>query len=409
MRLAINFERVDPNRGGAETYVADLCRWLVRGGNEVDLYANSWREGVLPAQVRFHRVPITGSSRNDRIWSFAENSEKALRDTAYDCTIGLINTWYCDILIPQGGVHRASLDYNANRFPAGWRRSLYRVLKRLNPKFRLYEDIERSQYDPLQPRRFVAVSRMVQEHLRRYHRVSLERTRVIPNAIDPARLAVADPAGVRHDFRTRHGLSNDDLVALFVGHNFRLKGLPALLSALSYRAQQDHTARPVHVVVCGGGRLGSMRGLVKQLNLTKTVHLIGFEPSIAACYHASDFLVLPTYYDPCSLVVFEALACGLPVVTTACNGAGELITQGREGFVIESPNDRDALIEALDALANDRRRRDMAAHARILGAQQSFENHVNKLLAVCAEVADQKQRANPHRPVASLIPASVPQ
>jgi UDP-glucose:(heptosyl)LPS alpha-1,3-glucosyltransferase len=94
----------------------------------------------------------------------------------------------------------------------------------------------------------------------------------------------------------------------------------------------------------------------------------------------------------------------LPVVTTACNGAGELITQGREGFVIESPNDRDALVEALDALADDRRRHEMAAHARILGAEQSFENHVNKLLAVCEEVANRDQRATPHYSAASLIP-----
>ena len=48
----------------------------------------------------------------------------------------------------------------------------------------------------------------------------------------------------------------------------------------------------------------------------------------------------PTYYDPCSLVVLEALACGLPVITTAQNGASELLTDGVDGYVLTAPTRR---------------------------------------------------------------------
>ena len=64
MRLALNFQRVDPSRGGAETYVADLCGQLVRLGHQVDLYAESWREGVLPAEVRCIAVEAPGRTRD---------------------------------------------------------------------------------------------------------------------------------------------------------------------------------------------------------------------------------------------------------------------------------------------------------------------------------------------------------
>ena len=111
MRLAVNFQRVDPSRGGAETYVADLCGQLVRLGHQVDLYAESWREGVLPGEVRCIAVEAPGRTRMARTWNFARNSEAALRRASYDCTVGLINTWHHDVIIPQGGVRDVILGF----------------------------------------------------------------------------------------------------------------------------------------------------------------------------------------------------------------------------------------------------------------------------------------------------------
>ena len=63
MHLALNFQRVDPTRGGAETYVVDLCHRLVQAGHRVDLFAESWREGVLPREVRCVAVAALGRNR----------------------------------------------------------------------------------------------------------------------------------------------------------------------------------------------------------------------------------------------------------------------------------------------------------------------------------------------------------
>jgi UDP-glucose:(heptosyl)LPS alpha-1,3-glucosyltransferase len=390
MRIALNFRRVDPGQGGAETYVADLARRLTARGHAVDLYAESWAEGVLPGDVRCIRVPAHGRTRTSRIRNFAEASAAALgaRGDEYDCTVGFINTYAHDVIIPQGGVHAASREHNARRFPAGWQRWLYRTAKAWQPRAGLYRELERKQYDPATGARLVvAVSRFVQRHLERHHGVPPGRVRVIPNAIDAGRLAVPDPAAVRRDFRAAHGLKESDLVALFVGHNFRLKGLGPLLEALHERSRANPASRPIHLLVCGGGRIAPFARMVRRLGLQATVHLIGFAPDVRAPFHASDFFVSPTYYDPCSLVVFEALACGLPVITTACNGAGEVMTEGREGFVIPEPDDRPALIAALDRVAIDADRGAMAVAAAALGRAQSFDRHVGRLLDVFAEVA----------------------
>ena len=392
MRLAITFQRVDPSKGGAETYVADLCRRLVSLGHDVTLLANEWNVDALPREVACVKVEAPGWSRARRIWSFAENSEIALKANPHDASIGFINTWHQDILIPQGGVHQGSLDANSQRFPSGWRRALYVAVKRINPKWwGLYRPIERRQYDPSRPTRFVAVSRMVAEHLERFHNVPADRVRVIPNAIDAGRLDVDDPTAARSSVRDRHGLRESDLVGLFVAHNFRLKGLPPLMEALAERRGRDPAARPVHLFVCGGGKVAPMRARAERLNLSDVIHFVGFVTSIRDYFHAADFFVLPSYYDPCSLVVFEALACGLPVITTRQNGAGEVMVEGREGFVIPRPDDASAMIAALDRLSDDAARREMSRRAVELGREQSFDRHVAALLELCAEVASLRE------------------
>jgi len=398
MRLALNYQRVDPTRGGAETYVVDLCQHLVQLGHSVDLYAETWREGALPAEVRCVPVEVTGRTRSARLRSFARNSELALDQESYDCTIGLINTWHHDVIIPQGGVHRGSLEANSKRFPAGLRRSLYRLGKMINPKFWTYEAIEKKQYDPHRQARVIAVSHMVKSHLQDYHNLTRSRIHVIPNAIDASRLHVSHPEAVRCAFRNQLGIKPGDLVGLFVGHNFALKGLRPLLKALARRVEQNPGGRPIHLIVCGGGKVRAYRRFANRLGLGQTIHWLGFAPEIPPCFWASDFFVLPTYYDPCSLVVFEALACGLPVITTSCNGAGEVMTDGREGYLLTEPDAIGELVDALERMTDDDARLVMSRHARELGQEQTFDRHVARLIQVFLDVAGTRHRKTPHTP-----------
>ena len=395
MHLALNFQRVDPARGGAETYVADLCRHLVLSGHRVDLYAESWAQGALAPQVNTIPVAASGHTRLERLLSFARNSERALSHTSHDCSIGFVNTWFHDVIIPQGGVRGGSLAANARRF-SPLLRPLYKAAKKSNLSYWVHRHIEQRQYDPARQPRVIAVSDMVKRHLEQYHRVPLHRIYVVPNAIDPARLQVAQPGALHCAFRNRLGLEPGHLVGLFAGHNFALKGLGPLLEALALRRRQNHAARSIHLLVCGGGDLVSFGRLARRLGLGDTVHFLGFYPRVEDCFWSSDFFVQPTYYDPCSLVVMEALACGLPVITTKSNGAGELLENGREGHVISSPDARDELIAALDHMTDDPARRTMAAKALALGRCQTLDLHVARLIAVFEEVAAARSRRLPH-------------
>jgi UDP-glucose:(heptosyl)LPS alpha-1,3-glucosyltransferase len=155
-------------------------------------------------------------------------------------------------------------------------------------------------------------------------------------------------------------------------------------------------ARPIKLVVCGGGAAGPFRRLAARLGVERQILWLGFYPDIRACYWSCDFFASPTYYDPCSLVVLEALACGLPVITTACNGASELMADGREGFVITAPEAIGELTAALGHMADDARRAAMSIHASALGREQSMDRHVGRLVKVFEEVAASKARRVPH-------------
>jgi UDP-glucose:(heptosyl)LPS alpha-1,3-glucosyltransferase len=372
----------------------DLCRSLIRAGHQVDLYAQSWTEGSLPPEVRCIAVSAHGRTRTARIWSFARNSAAALRQTDYDCTIGFINTYAHDVIIPQGGVHAGSLHANSLRFEHALSRRIYVLGKMFSPRFAAYRAIERRQYDPERQVRVVAVSNMVRRHIQQFHHVPRGLISVVPNAIDPERIRVSQPGAVRCAFRNRLGLEPTDLVGLFVGHNFALKGLRPLLHGLA--ARNRRRARPIHIIVCGGGTVGVYRRMAKTLGIGETVHLLGFHSDIRECYASSDFFVLPTYYDPCSLVVMEALACGLPVITTAQNGASELITDGRQGYVLTNPDAQGELIAALDQMTDDFRRNEMSVEAEKLGAEQTFDRHVASLLKVFQEVAGSRNNQGSH-------------
>ncbi len=389
MRLALIHRQIDPSRGGAETYVVDLAARLIAGGHSVDVVTSGWADGAIPEGVGLVRVPTGARTRLGAIWRFGVESERTLRALGdrYDCTIGFINTWHQDILIPQGGVHPASLAANARRFgPVA--RSLYVLSKRVNPKsWGLYRAIERRQFDPARSTRYVAVSQMVRRDLMHHWRVDPDRITVVPNAIDPDRMALPDAAAVRSEFRRAQGLADTDTAGLFIAHNFRLKGLAPLLEALARRRLGEQGDRSLHLLVCGGGQIPPFRRLAESLGVGDAVRFLGRVPDVRVAYHGADFHILPTYYDPCSLVVFEAMACGLPVITTRCNGAGELIVPGEHGFVVDRPDDVAGLAEALGRMADPVARREMAWQATRLGQEQSMDRHVGRLVALCEQVA----------------------
>ena len=389
MDVALCYESVLPARGGAETYIGDLARRLARDGHAVHLYAARWDAAALPASTHFHRLDVPGGPRFLRPWRFAAACEAALKKAQHDVSIGFDKTWGQDVLYPQGGLHAASAAHNRLKFRHPWERFFAAAGKWLDPAAWSFARLERKQY--LGPNRPLVVvnSKMVRGHFERFYGVPPESVRVVYSAIDPGRFAADDRLKRRQEERAAWGVSPEETVGLFVAMNYRLKGLAPLLRAAALVPRD----KPFRLAVVGHPKDGKYRRLAARLGIAGRVVFLGHRDDPKDAYFAADFLVHPTFYDPCSLVALEALACGLPVVTTRYNGAAELLSPPGDGLVVDDPHDAPALAAAMAKLLDRGYRAAASQAARQTGTRWTFEHHYRALLDVFGEVRRAKRAA----------------
>ncbi len=389
MDIALCYESVLPSRGGAETYIGDLSRRLARDGHTVHLYACRWDASALPSSMQFHQLTAASGPRFLRPWRFAAACERALANAKHDVSVGFDKTWGQDVLYPQGGLHAASRFHNLKKFRNPIAKFLAASGKLVDPAARSFARLERRQYLGSDKPAIIVNSRMVQGHFQQFYGIPPERLRVIPSAIDPLRFAAEDRLKRRSEERERWGVSPELPVGLFVAMNYRLKGLAPLIRAVA-RVPKDKQFR---IAIVGHPKFSRYERLAVRLGVADRFLFLGFRADPKDAYFAADFLVHPTFYDPCSLVALEALACGLPVITTAYNGASELLSVPENGLVVPDPHDSAALVAAIETMLDPDYRRTAAVSARHAAAAWTFEHHYRALLEVFAEVRAAKRAA----------------
>jgi UDP-glucose:(heptosyl)LPS alpha-1,3-glucosyltransferase len=377
-----------PARGGCEHYISDLARRLARDGHTVHVFASEWAADALPVSTVYHRIPETTGPRFLRPWKFGAACLEALRSNSIDVSIGFDKTWGQDILYPQGGLRSASRVQNLIKHRPGLDRFTARLARAFDPTAYTFSKLERKQY-LTHPRPIVlAISEMVRGHFCDYLGLDPSSVRVVHAAIDPDRFAADDRPARRVRERKAWGVSADEPVGLFVGMNYRLKGLEPLLRSLVHVPRE----RLARLVVIGSPNFSRYEALARRLGVQDRVTFLGFRPDPRDAYFAADFLVHPTFYDPCSLVALEALACGLPVVTTQYNGARELLSADC-GRVVNDPHDANELAAAIADIADPSRLPARKVAASEAGRRWTFEDHYRQLLTVFEEVATRKRAA----------------
>ncbi len=378
MKIGLVLEHFDPQRGGLEHWTWQFAGQLAELGHEVHIIACDF---VAPDSGR---VPVLHPVENItspvlRAARFEEVLRSLRPDVIHDMGCG----WYADIFHPHGGSTRAFREHNLMRIPR-WRQIRFWRERR----YREQAEIERRQLaDPAAL--VVAVSQMVLQHFHTLHGVPRERLRLIYNGVDVGRFSPQHCAGIREASRTMIGASGDEAVFLLVAHNLRLKNAESAIRALAVLVAGG---APVRLVIAGGKRPGPFVELARKLGISDRVTFLEAAGDIRPCYAAADVCLHPTWYDPCSLVALEALACGLPLITTRFNGVSELMTDGEEGFLLADPADVAVLAEKMRLLLDPALRSRMGASARRLAGQHCLNHQTDWFLALYQEVASRKNR-----------------
>ena len=342
--------------GGAEAYLLRLAAELARRGHELVLFSDvPWPDDALAAHdLRLTRSVIEVS--NPRL--FADGVEAARARHSLDLLFSLERLWACDVYRAGDGVHASWLARRARVEPP-WKP----FLRGLNPKHRQMLALERALFSG-GAKRIIANSQMVKGEIIGHFGTPAGQIEVVYNGLPPQ----TAPPEARREVRAELGLADCDYVALFVGSGWERKGLHFAIEAV-------RRTPGVTLLVAGRGKAGGLRAHDR-------VRFLGPRDDVPRLLAAADVFILPTLYDPFSNACLEALAAGLPVITTRANGFAEIIISGEEGEVVAQPADIPALGAALSLWRDPARRTAIRPRLLALGARYTIEENVRQTLAV---------------------------
>jgi UDP-glucose:(heptosyl)LPS alpha-1,3-glucosyltransferase len=349
MRLGIVRQRYTPF-GGAERFVERAIDALQERGVRVSVYTRRW------PQARTGRIEpvVCNPFYVGNVWrdaSFAKAVRAALARDRPDVVQSHERIEGCDIFRAGDGVHRVWLE--ERRRTGGLAERLAIAANRYH---RYVQDAEARVFSSPSLKAVICISQMVRDDVRAHFRVPEDRLHVIYNAVDPREFNPGVREG-REATRARLGLAADDVAFLLVGSGYARKGVPAALRALARLP-----ARARLVVVGRDKNARRYERLAARAGVRDRVVFAGPQQDPRPYYGAADAFVLPTLYDPLSNAVLEALACGLPVVTSTRCGAGELVVAFDAGWRCDSIDDA-ALAERMAILLDAREREPRAARA----------------------------------------------
>jgi UDP-glucose:(heptosyl)LPS alpha-1,3-glucosyltransferase len=334
--------------GGAEAYLIRLASALRSRGEETALITTSdWPAERWPFG---HIQRLGGKSPGE----FAAAFHTA--HTGCDIHFSMERVPGCDVYRAGDGVHAAWLA-RRDAFEPFWKKAT----RWLNRKHHEILELERCVFDPANTRLVIANSRMIRNEILSHFSFPEDRVRIVYNGIQP--FASLPP---RDEARRRFGIDSDTFCVLFLGTGWERKGLSTAIKAVE---MLDDTT----LLVAGRGPADLYR--------SSKARFLGPVADIASLLAAADVMTLPTWYDPFSNACLEALAAGLPVITTTANGFSEIITPGVHGEVVP-PGDALALAEAIDSWRNPTRCAEARPACLKLAGEFSMERNARETLAI---------------------------
>ena len=369
-RLSIAFVRRGySSTGGAETYLKRLARGVIEAGHTVPLIAtNEWPEDQWP----FGSVTRL---RAESVIGFSDELEQIRPRLDCGVLFSLERIWSCDVYRAGDGVHRAWLARRRN-----FELPLKQFVRALNRKHRDLLQLEESLLVDRKAGRVIVASRMVKKEIIDLYGYPADRIELIRNGV-PVDKFRFDP-GLREKAREDLKLKPDQIALLFAGSGWERKGLLSAIQAMALCKN-----RKLRLLVAGRGNERRYKTTRLRFWREEPVQFLGEVADVIRLYATADIFILPTIYDPFSNACLEALACGLPVITTRSNGFSEIIEDSVHGSIVDHAGNLVGLRDAI-RFWSDPPRREAARSTNIERASQfDISKNVEQTLEILTRVA----------------------
>ena len=344
-RVSIIIERANTVLGGAERSVFELTTALSALGLEVHILAAKGQTDTKNVHILCRDRP----GKRVCYFTFAKALRKHLSENQHSLIHSVLPFDFADVYQPRGGTYAESILRNAASYQNKFFESYKRLTAFSNFRRSLLLRAERKLSEASNGPVIAALSDYVAEQFKQHYGTDAQRIVVIRNGVSTDKPINADQADrLRTQILAKLGLKEAEkpVLFLFVANNFRLKGLAVLIKSMAAAARSD-TERTSYLIVAGKGKTHKYQHIAKKLNLHKKVIFLGPIRHIQNALSVTDVAILPTFYDPSSRYILEALAAGKPVITTRFNGATDLFVNNRHGKIIDAPEDISALSEAI--------------------------------------------------------------
>jgi len=375
MKIALAHKRLDLG-GGTERDFYRTAEGLRDLGHEVHLFCAEFQVAA-PEGVETHRIPTWPLGRTARLLSFAFLGPKTISACRSDVVVSFGRMVAQDILRSGGGTHRVFLEKMAEG-----EGGLRRLWHRISLYHRSVLAVERLQYRPRGCRRVLAVSQEVKREIMATYGVPGEKIAVIYNGVDHERFHPSRRGQSRERIRHQWGIPRETHVVLFVGSGFHRKGLDRLL-----RAWGSDRLKGITLLVVGDDAQRHRYLSWAERQARGRIIFAGRQDQIEDYYGAADLLALPAFQEAFGNVILEALASGLPVLTSKTVGAAELLEGELKEGVLTHPDDPGEIEQAILRLIHPSRWPYLSEQARRLGERYSWKNHFRELEHYLREAA----------------------
>lgn len=354
MKIAFIRKRYTPF-GGAEKYISALSKVLASEGHEIHIFANSW-ESEPNDKIKFHHVPTLKWGAFISVISFAIAAKLKIRREDFDIVHSFERTISQDIYRAGDGCHKEWLIQK--RAAGSFFANILSYIMPLNISILAIENriFKKGNYKMI-----IANSKRGRDEIIKHYGVEPERIGIIYNGVDLKEYHPDNIIRYRKEIRENLNISDSEILVLFVGSGFKRKGLRYLIQAVDIFRKRCENIR---LIVAGKGDVSGYRSLAKSLGAERYIKFIGPYKDIKRLYAAADMFVLPTLYEPFSNACIEAMATGIPVITSRINGASELIEDGENGLIVKDPKNYIEISEKICILKNKTDRERIGSNGR---------------------------------------------
>ncbi len=385
MKVALITERTDVTLGGAERSVAELGEALAGAGVDVTTIAATGRPTNQDTRIVFpkatKRVPLS---------KFKVSLQKHFKKHHYDIIHSVIPFRFVDVYQPRGGSYAEAIIRNAASYQSRSLQTYKKITARANRRRSALLKSEKALCKDSAGPVVAALSDYVADQFKNHYALDDRRITIIRNGIRiPAQFDHNEADRLREEVFRQCKITKREkpVILLFAANNFRLKGLKPLIKALAV-SLADYEARRICLFVAGRSNPRPFQRLGANLGIGNNLAFFTEPLDIFCALSASQVAVLPTFYDPCSRFILEALALAKPVITTRFNGAVDFLVNSRHGKVVDSPENISALAQAITYFST-LRNINMACRAVVedeLARVISIERVVNEFLALYESV-----------------------